>query len=101
MRGCRLVSPQDSVKKGSAQLILEVQDIKTNQPLAVKNLDVNVIMPMKNMPPMTSMVEVQPDSQAGRFKVDTHFGMKGEWEIKVKVKDPKHQGQNNFNLNVQ
>ena len=97
----RLVSPQDSVKKGSAQLILEVQDIKTNQPLAVKNLDVNVIMPMKNMPPMTSMVEVQPDSQAGRFKVDTHFGMKGEWEIKVKVKDPKHQGQNNFNLNVQ
>lgn len=97
----RLVSPQDSVKKGSAQIILEVQDIKTNQPLAVKNLDVNVTMPMKNMPPMTSMVEVQPDSQAGRFKVDTHFGMKGEWEIKVKVKDPKHQGQNNFNLNVQ
>ncbi len=97
----RLVSPQDSVKKGSAQLILEVQDIKTNQPLAVKNLDVNVTMPMKNMPPMTSMVEVQPDSQPGRFKVDTHFGMKGKWEIKVKVKDPKHQGQNNFNLNVQ
>ena len=58
-------------------------------------------MPMKNMAPMTSMVDIQPDSQPGRFKVDTHFGMKGKWDVVVKVKDPKHQGKADFDFNVE
>ncbi|MBV6625145.1 MAG: efflux RND transporter periplasmic adaptor subunit [Rivularia sp. (in: Bacteria)] len=99
----KLISPQNknSVKKGSAQLILEILDKKTNKPLPVENLDVKVTMPMKNMAPMTSMVDIQPDSQPGRFKVDTHFGMKGKWDVVVKVKDSKHQGKADFNFNVE
>ncbi len=85
----KLISPKNPVKKGSAELILEILDKKTNKSIAVENLDVKVTMPMKNMAPMTSMVEVQPDSQPGRFKVDTHFGMKGKWDVVVKIKDPQ------------
>lgn len=97
-----LISPSspDSIKKGGAQLIFEVQDSKTNKPIKVENLDVKVTMPMKNMPPMTSMVEIKPDSQPGRFQVDTHFGMKGKWEVEVKVKDSKYQGKTDFNVTV-
>ena len=99
----QLISPknQNSIKKGSAELILEILDKKTNKPLPVENLDVKVTMPMKNMAPMTSMVDIQPDSQPGRFKVDTHFGMKGKWDVLVKVKDPKHQGKADFDFNVE
>ncbi|BAY86065.1 hypothetical protein NIES267_55710 [Calothrix parasitica NIES-267] len=99
----KLISPKNknSVKKGSAQLILEIQDKKTNKPILVESLDVKVTMPMKNMAPMTSMVDIQPDSQPGRFKVDTHFGMKGKWDVVVKVKDPKHQGKADFDFNVE
>lgn len=97
-----LISPSspDSIKKGGAQLILEVQNPKTNKPIAVKNLDVKVTMPMKNMPPMISMVEIKPDSQPGRFQIDTHFGMKGKWEVKIKIQDPKYQGKTDLNLTV-
>ncbi|MGB3637961.1 MAG: efflux RND transporter periplasmic adaptor subunit [Rivularia sp. (in: cyanobacteria)] len=99
----QLISPKNknSVKKGSAELILEIFDKKTNKPLPVENLDVKVTMPMKNMAPMTSMVDIQPDSQPGRFKVKTHFGMKGKWDVVVKVKDPKHQGKADFDFNVE
>ena len=97
----QLINPdgQTGVKMGDAQLILEVKDAQ-GQPIEVKDLEVSASMPMKNMAPMTAKVEVQPDSQPGRFKVDTYLSMKGEWIITAQVKDPKNKGKQEFTLEV-
>ena len=93
-------SPPQAVTMGDAQLLLEVQDAKTGQPLKVENLEVSATMPMKNMAPMTAKVEVNPARQAGRFQANTYLGMRGAWKIDVKVKDPQHKGQASFYLDV-
>ena len=97
----KLVSPDpQKVAMGDAQLILEVKDARS-QPIEVKDLEVSASMPMKNMAPMTAKVEVQPDSQPGRFKVDTYLSMKGSWIITARVKDPQNKGKQEFTLEVQ
>ncbi len=97
----QLVSPdaQAGVKMGDAVLVIEVKDAQ-GQLMEVKDLEVRASMPMKNMAPMTAKVEVQPDSQSGRFKVDTYLSMKGEWIITAQVKDPKNKGKQEFTLEV-
>ena len=96
----QLVTPEaQKVAMGDAQLILEVKDAQ-GEPIEIKDLDVRASMPMKNMAPMTAKVEVQPDSQSGRFKVDTYLSMKGEWIITAQVKDPKNKGKQEFTLEV-
>jgi len=85
--------PTKGFKSGGAELILEVRDSKTQEPLPAKDVAVDVTMPMPNMPPMTTMVELEPTDKPGQFQVKTHFGMAGEWHIKVEVKDPDYAGQ--------
>ena len=85
--------PTKGFKSGGAELILEVRDPKTQEPLPAKDVAVDVTMPMPNMPPMTTMVELEPTDKPGQFQVKTHFGMAGEWHIKVEVKDPDYAGQ--------
>lgn len=85
--------PTNGFKSGGAELILEVRDPDTQEPLPVKDVAVDITMSMPNMAPMTTMVELEPTDQPGRFQVETHFGMAGDWQIKVEVKDPDHAGQ--------
>ncbi|MEQ9550352.1 MAG: efflux RND transporter periplasmic adaptor subunit [Coleofasciculus sp. G3-WIS-01] len=85
--------PTKRFNSGGAELILEVRDPKTQEPLPAKDVTVDVTMPMPNMPPMTTMVELEPTDKPGQFQVKTHFGMAGEWHIKVEVKDPDYAGQ--------
>ncbi len=85
--------PTQGFKSGGAELILEVRDPQTQEPLPAKDVAVDVTMPMPNMPPMTTMVELEPTDKPGQFQVKTHFGMAGEWHIKVEVKDPDYAGQ--------
>lgn len=85
--------PTQGFKSGGAELILEVRDPDTQEPLPAKDVAVDVTMPMPNMPPMTTMVELEPTDKPGQFQVKTHFGMAGEWHIKVEVKDPDYAGQ--------
>ena len=40
-------NPQEAVKMGDNQLVVEVLDPQTQKPVAVENLDVNVSMPME------------------------------------------------------
>ena len=82
-----------SFKSGGADLVLEVRDPDTQEPLPVEAVTVDVTMPMPNMAPMTTMVQFEPTGQPGRFQVKTHFGMVGEWQIKVEVNDPDYKGQ--------
>ncbi len=95
----QLVSPKTKiVKAGTEELILQVVDSTSQSPLAVKQLAVDVTMPMKNMAPMTTMVDLKALPEPGRFQVKTHFGMKGDWIIKTQVKDSDHQGRAQFKV---
>ncbi|NMF61678.1 efflux RND transporter periplasmic adaptor subunit (plasmid) [Brasilonema octagenarum UFV-E1] len=94
----KLVSPQGKAVSGDNQLILEVQDSKTKKPVQVEGLEVSVTMPMKNSSPMSTDVEVKPDTQLGRFKVNTYLGMSGKWEVTAKVKDSSRIGSGSFTL---
>lgn len=98
-----LVSPssQETVKMGNAQLVVEVLDSQTQKPVTVKDLDIKVSMPMEGDEPMTSMAKVEPDSQPGRYKIKTNFGMQGKWDVVAQVKDSQHQGQASYSFNVQ
>ena len=94
----KLVSPQGKAVSGDNQLVLEVQDSKTKKPVQVQGLEVSVAMPMKNSSPMSTDVEVKPDTQSGRFKVNTYLGMSGRWEVTAKVKDSSRIGSSSFTL---
>lgn len=94
----KLVSPQGKAVSGDNQLVLEVQDSKTKKPVQVEGLEVSIAMPMKNSSPMSTDVEVKPDTQSGRFKVNTYLGMNGKWEVTAKVKDSSRIGSSSFML---
>jgi multidrug efflux pump subunit AcrA (membrane-fusion protein) len=93
--------PTNSFPSGSAELVLEVRDPDTQEPLPVKDVAVDVTMPMPNMAPMTTMVQLEPADQPGQFLVKTHFGMAGEWHIKVEVNDPDYPGQSLITVQVE
>ena len=96
----QLVSPDNqTVEMGDAQLILEVKDAQ-GQPMEIGDLEMTASMPMKNMAPMSAPVEVQSDSQPGRFKADTYLSMKGDWTITAQVKDGKNKAKQEFVLEV-
>ncbi|OAB62893.1 efflux transporter periplasmic adaptor subunit [Leptolyngbya valderiana BDU 20041] len=82
-----------SFAKGSAEFVLEVRDPETQDPLAVEEVTVDITMPMPNMAPMTTLVDVEPTGRPGQFRVETHFGMAGEWHIAVEVNEGDRTGQ--------
>ena len=94
-----LVNPDaKDVKAGTAELTLQVRDASSKDPIAVEDLSVDVTMPMKNMAPMTTLVDLKALPEPGKYRVKTHFGMKGDWIVKAQVKDKKHQGRAQFTL---
>ncbi|MEB3355287.1 MAG: efflux RND transporter periplasmic adaptor subunit [Synechococcales bacterium] len=93
--------PAQGFPSGGAELLLEIRDPDTQEPLAVEDVVVDITMPMPNMAPMTTMVQLEPADQPGQFQVKTHFGMVGEWQIKVEVKDPEYQGQSLITVAVE
>lgn len=94
----QLVSPKGKAAMGDNQLVLEVQDSKTGKAVPVEGLDVSVTMPMKNASPMSTDAEIKPDTQPGRFKVNTYLGMGGTWEVTAKVKDKSRRGSGSFKV---
>ena len=98
-----VVSPDSAqgFDTGSAELTLEIRDPETQAPLPVEDIAVDITMPMANMAPMTTMVQMEPASEPGRFQLETHFGMAGDWQIKVEVKDSDHAGQSLITVPVE
>lgn len=94
----QLISPQGKAAIGDNQLVLEVQDSKTGKPLSVESLEVSVSMLMKNATPMPTDAQVKPDTQPGRFLVNTDLSIAGTWQVRAKVKDKSRQAQEQFTL---
>ncbi len=98
----KLVSPdpQAEIPMGDAEMVLEVVDSTTGEPVKVENLDVSATMPMEGMEDMIGKVEVQPVGEPGRFKATTYLGMQGTWNVVATVKDPQYQAQQEFTFEV-
>ncbi|WP_346293696.1 FixH family protein [Sphaerothrix gracilis] len=96
-----LVSPEDAaVPMGDAELVLQVIDPATNEPVAIKNLEVDLSMPMDGMEPMTTMAIVEPAKEPGQYTVKTNLGMEGMWIMEVESADAAMPGEATFNLDV-
>lgn len=96
-----LVTPADAtVPMGDAELVLQVVDSTTNEPVAVENLEVDLSMPMDDMDPMTAMAVVEPGEEPGQYMVKTNLGMEGLWIMEVKSADAAMPGEATFNLDV-
>jgi len=96
-----LVSPEDaSVPMGDAELVLQVVDPATNEPVEVEDLQVDLSMPMDDMEPMTTMAIVEPGEEPGQYKVMTNLGMEGLWIMDVTSADAAMPGEATFNLDV-
>ncbi len=100
--GILLVSPA-VVKSGKAELIIVLKDTQTREALAIASddLDVKLTMPMKNMAPMIAKVKLEPTGTPGEFKINTFFGMKGDWMLEATVTNAKHAGKASLGLSVQ
>ncbi|RZM79081.1 FixH family protein [Leptolyngbya iicbica] len=97
-----LVSPEDaSLPMGDAELLLQVADPATGEPVALENLEVDLSMGMDGMEPMTTMTMVEPGEQPGEYKVMTNLGMAGMWTMEVTSADPAMPGEATFELDVQ
>ncbi|VEP14611.1 conserved exported hypothetical protein [Hyella patelloides LEGE 07179] len=92
--------PQAELSMGDAEMILEVVDSATGEPVKVESLDVSASMPMDGMDDMMGKVEVTPADEPGRFKATTYFGMQGTWNVVASVKDPQYQAQQEFTFEV-
>jgi hypothetical protein len=96
-----LVTPEDAtVPMGDAELVLQVVDPATNEPVEVENLEVDLSMPMDGMDPMTTMAIVEPGEEPGQYMVKTNLGMEGMWIMEVKSADAMMPGEATFNLDV-
>ena len=96
-----LVTPEDAtVPMGDTEMVLQVVDPATNEPVEVENLEVDLSMPMDGMDPMTTMAVVEPGAEPGQYKVMTNLGMEGMWIMEVKSADAAMPGEATFNLDV-
>lgn len=96
-----LVTPEDAtVPMGDAELVLQVVDPATNEPVEVENLEVDLSMPMEGMDDMTTMAVVEPGEEPGQYMVKTNLGMEGLWIMEVKSADAAMPGEATFNLDV-
>lgn len=96
-----LVTPEDAtVPMGDAELVLQVVDPATNEPVEVESLEVDLSMPMEGMDDMTTMAIVEPGDEPGQYRVKTNLGMEGMWIMEVKSADAMMPGEATFNLDV-
>lgn len=96
-----LVSPEEAVPMGDAELIVAVKDAATGEPVTTENLIVDIYMPMDGMEPMLTEAEVSPEAEPGQYKVSTYLGMEGTWVSNVTVDEGEQQGKAHFMFEAQ
>ena len=96
-----LISPNpDAIPMGDAELVVEVTDAATNEPVTVETLNIDLSMAMGDMEPMTTMAIVEPGTEPGQYTVKTNMGMAGMWMMKVESADAAMPGTATFDLEV-
>ncbi|MBE9078104.1 FixH family protein [Romeria aff. gracilis LEGE 07310] len=96
-----LVSPHDSVPMGDTEMILEVKDAATGEPVTTDSLKVDVSMAMEGMEPMMTETTVSPGAEPGLYEVQTYLSMEGPWAINAAVDEGEKAGTAHFMLEAQ
>ena len=71
------------LKQGPNKFALEFRKASDNQLANVGNVQLNTLMPMPGMSPMSGGASAEPSGTPGRYNVESDFQMTGTWNFTV------------------
>lgn len=72
------------LKQGKNKFVLEFRKAADNQLVDVGNVQLNSLMAMPGMSPMSGGASATPSGTPGRYNVESDFQMAGTWNFTVK-----------------
>ncbi len=78
-----LLSETGQLKQGSNNYVLEFRKASDNQLVDVGGVQLQSIMPMLGMSPMSGGASATPSGTPGRYNVTADFSMRGKWNFTV------------------
>ncbi len=79
-----LLSETGQLKQGPNKFVLEFRKAADNTLTDVGNVQLNSLMPMPGMSPMSGGASATPSGTPGRYQVESDFQMVGTWNFTVK-----------------
>lgn len=79
-----LLNETGQLKQGPNKFVLEFRKASDNQLTDVGNVQLNSLMPMPGMSPMSGGASATPSGTPGRYNVESDFQMAGTWNFTVK-----------------
>jgi len=79
-----LLSETGQLKQGPNKFVLEFRKASDNQLTDVGNVQLNSLMPMPGMSPMSGGASATPSGTPGRYQIESDFQMMGTWNFTVK-----------------
>jgi len=79
-----LLSETGQLKQGPNKFVLEFRKASDNQLTDVGNVQLNSLMPMPGMSPMSGGASATPSGTPGRYNIESDFQMVGTWNFTVK-----------------
>jgi len=79
-----LLSETGQLKQGPNKFVLEFRKASDNQLTDVGNVQLNSLMPMPGMSPMSGGASATPSGTPGRYQIESDFQMVGTWNFTVK-----------------
>ncbi len=72
------------LKQGPNKFVLEFRSASDNKLTDVGNVQLNALMPMPGMSPMSGGASAAPSGTPGRYSVESDFQMVGTWGFTIK-----------------
>ena len=72
------------LKQGPNKFVLEFRKAADNKLTDVGNVQLNSLMPMPGMSPMSGGASATPSGTPGRYQIESDFQMVGTWTFTVK-----------------
>ncbi len=79
-----LLNETGQLKQGPNKFVLEFRKAADNQLTDVGNVQLNSLMPMPGMSPMSGGASATPSGTPGRYNIESDFQMVGTWNFTVK-----------------
>lgn len=79
-----VLSETGQLKQGPNKFVLEFRRASDNQLVDVGNVQLQSIMPMPGMAPMSGGASATPSGTPGRYNVESDFQMVGTWTFTVR-----------------
>ncbi len=79
-----LLNETGQLKQGPNKFVLEFRKASDNQLTDVGNVQLNSLMPMPGMSPMSGGASATPSDTPGRYQIESDFQMVGTWNFTVK-----------------